>query len=228
MKTIYVDNNATTPVAAEVYQAMIPFLTDEYFNPSSMYERARGPSDAITAARALITGGVDILQLRAKKTPKPEILALAKELAPLAAAAGVPFVINDFPEIAAACNAPGCHLGQDDGSLPETPITGRSTHSLEQAETAAAEGADYIGFGPLYATQTKPGRPPIGLEDIAEVHRRLPDGFPIFCIGGIDPKTTLPEVVAAGARRVVIVSALLQAKDIPAEIAEIKAQLPEI
>ena len=185
-------------------------------------------ANAISTTKLLLEGGIDILQLRAKKTPKPEILALAKELAPLAAAAGVPFVINDFPEIAAACQAPGCHVGQDDGPLPDTAITGRSTHSLEQAEAAAKEGADYIGFGPLYATQTKPGRKPIGLEDIAEVHRRLPQNFPIFCIGGIAQGTTLPEVIAAGARRVVIVSALLKANDIPAEIQAIKAQLPEI
>ena len=183
---------------------------------------------AVSTTKLLLEGGIDILQLRAKKTPKPEILALAKELAPLAATAGVPFVINDFPEIAAACQAPGCHVGQDDGPLPDTAITGRSTHSLEQAEAAAKEGADYIGFGPLYATQTKPGRKPIGLEDIAEVHRRLPQNFPIFCIGGIAQGTTLPEVIAAGARRVVIVSALLKANDIPAEIQAIKAQLPDL
>ncbi len=185
-------------------------------------------SEAIATTQALLRGGIDILQLRAKKTPKPEILALAKELAPLAAQAGIPFIINDFPEIATACQAPGCHVGQDDGPLPETAITGRSTHSLEQAQAAAQEGADYIGFGPLYATQTKPGRQPIGLEDIAQVHRLLPADFPIFCIGGIAPGSTLPEVIAAGAKRVVIVSALLQAKDIPAEIQAIKAQLPAI
>ena len=182
----------------------------------------------ISTTEQLLLGGIDILQLRAKKLPHPEILSIAKKIAPLVEASGIPFVINDFAEIAQACGAPGCHVGQDDGPLPETAITGRSTHSLDQAEAAAKEGVDYIGFGPLYATPTKPGRKPIGLQDVAEVHRRLPEDFPIFCIGGIDQGSTLPEVIAAGARRVVIVSALLKATDIPAEIQGVKALLPEL
>src|SRR4030095_5771480 len=98
------------------------------------------------------------------------------------------------------------------GEVPP-PIIGKSTHSLAQALAAAEAGADYIGFGPLYATATKPRRPAIGLADSARLHESVK--IPIFCIGGINLRT-LDAVVAAGARRVVIVSDLLTALDIPA------------
>ncbi len=90
-------------------------------------------------------------------------------------------------------------------------MVGKSTHSLDQAIRAFYEGADYIGFGPIFATPTKPDYPPIGLEEIQRVHEAV--RIPIFCIGGIK-LDNLPEVMEAGARRVVIVSGLLQAKDI--------------
>jgi thiamine-phosphate pyrophosphorylase len=89
-------------------------------------------------------------------------------------------------------------------------MVGKSTHSVDQAIRAFYEGADYIGFGPLFATPTKPDYPPIGLSEIQKVHEAV--RIPIFCIGGIK-LGNLPDVVAAGARRVVIVSGLLQAPD---------------
>lgn len=172
---------------------------------------------------ALLRGGVGILQIRAKGEPAETIMALARAVHPLTRAAGVPLIINDFPEVAAATGAEGVHVGQEDLPLAEARrlagagvLVGRSTHSLSQAETAVAEGADYIGFGPLWTTPTKPGRPAIGLQDIAEVHRRV--GVPIFCIGGIK-RENVAEVIAAGGRRAVIVSGLLQASD-PAAYAQ--------
>ena len=99
-------------------------------------------------------------------------------------------------------------------------IVGRSTHSLEQARDAHREGANYIGFGPLYPTATKPGRPAIGLNEIARVHNEIP--LPIFCIGGISEQT-LPEVLNAGAENVVIVSNLLQSEDIKSYVSRIKS-----
>jgi len=101
-------------------------------------------------------------------------------------------------------------------------LIGKSTHSLAQATAAAAEGADYIGFGPLFATPTKPGRPPIGLAEIRRAEEFV--SIPVFCIGGIN-LDTLDDVVAAGARRVVIVSALLRAADIVAYAREVRARL---
>ncbi|MDQ2659013.1 MAG: thiamine phosphate synthase [Verrucomicrobiota bacterium] len=174
--------------------------------------------DADHVAGAMISGGVDILQLRAKKLDVATITEVAAKLHRLTSAAGVPLIINDYPEIARAIGAEGVHVGQDDLSIARVRemmgsdcVVGRSTHSLTQARQAAAGGADYIGFGPLFATPTKPDYLPIGLEEIAAVHAQVP--LPIFCIGGIKLEN-LPTVLAAGARRVVIVSGLLHAPDI--------------
>jgi thiamine-phosphate pyrophosphorylase len=176
-------------------------------------------ADAVPMARRMIAGGVDILQVRAKRLAPWAIHALVADLLPVTRAAGVPLIINDFPALAA--DADGVHIGQDDGPILEAraaagsgKLVGRSTHSLAQARAARAEGADYLGFGPLFATPTKPDYPAIGLDDIAQVHAEMTDR-PIFCIGGIKLEN-LPEVIAAGARRVVIVSGILQAPDVAA------------
>jgi thiamine-phosphate pyrophosphorylase len=185
--------------------------------------------DALRVARAMVAGGVDILQLRAKHTPASDLHPLACELQLLVSDAGVPLIINDHPELARDTGAAGVHVGQDDLSVDEARrivgrscIVGKSTHSLEQAQNAAAEGADYIGFGPLFATPTKPDYVPIGLADIAAVHQLV--SGPIFCIGGIKLHN-LPQVLAAGAERVVIVSELLQAPDVAQYARAVKALL---
>jgi thiamine-phosphate pyrophosphorylase len=174
---------------------------------------------ACLAAEKLLEGGVDLLQLRAKGAPKSLVAALAVEIHALTRPRGVPLILNDYPELLREIPAEGAHVGQDDMSVAEARaaagrpvLIGKSTHSLLQARAALQEGADYIGFGPLFATPTKPGRPAIGLQDIAAVHEEV--SLPIFCIGGIKNEN-LPEVIAAGARRVVIVSGWLQAADIP-------------
>lgn len=174
------------------------------------------PGDAESMLGELIAGGIDVVQFRAKEHPPESLIPLACRLAALARAAGVPFVVNDHPELAVACNADAVHVGQDDLSIAEarertggSMWVGRSTHSLAQAEAAQGEGADYIGFGPLFATPTKPDYSPIGMADIREAHARV--RVPIFCIGGIKPEN-LPDVLAAGAHRVVIVSGLLLAE----------------
>ena len=173
--------------------------------------------DARKVAEALINGGVDLLQLRAKNHSSAEIEKLAGELHPVLSERGVPLIINDHPQVARNIQADGVHLGQDDLPIAEARkivgpecAVGKSTHSIDQAIRACDEGADYIGFGPVFATPTKPDYPPIGLDDIAKVHESV--RIPIFCIGGIK-LDNLPKVIEAGARRVVIVSGLLQAKD---------------
>ncbi len=185
--------------------------------------------DLVPVTRALCEGGVDLLQLRAKGHSAGEIEILAKEVHRVTQACGVPLVINDHPEVAAELTTEGVHVGQDDTSIararalvgPEC-LVGKSTHSLAQAEQAFLEGADYIGFGPLYATGTKPDYAPVGLENIQQVHQRVT--VPIFCIGGVNAGR-LDAVLAAGARRVVVVSAFLQAPEIRRAVRELKARL---
>jgi thiamine-phosphate pyrophosphorylase len=181
---------------------------------------------------ALLSGGASLLQLRAKGRTLDDIEAVARRVLPLCRSAGVPFILNDHPALAVAVGADGLHLGQDDGSLAEARaitgpamMIGRSTHSLDQARAALAEGFDYIGFGPLFPTPTKAGRPAIGLGDIAAMEREVGCRIPAYCIGGIQPGN-LTDVLAAGARRVVVVSALLCAPDIMAATREIVGRLP--
>ena len=166
----------------------------------------------------MLDGGVGILQLRAKNWTEDRIAKLGEKIQPLCERAGVPFILNDFPHLVSVVGAAGAHVGQDDLSVAEArrlagagSLIGKSTHSLAQAEASMDEAPDYIGFGPLFATATKPDYAPIGIADIAEVHRRVK--LPIFCIGGIKLEN-LPQIIEAGAKRVVIVSAVLQATDI--------------
>lgn len=174
------------------------------------------PNDAARVTGYLIRGGADLIQLRAKKQSCNEIRKLAEELHRLTSTAGVPLIVNDHPEIARDLPVEGLHLGQDDlsiaaarGIVRRNCWMGKSTHSVAQAVAAEAEGADYIGFGPLFATPTKPDYAPIGIGDIRRVHEEV--RIPIFCIGGIN-LDNLSNVLAAGAKRVVIVSGLLVAR----------------
>lgn len=188
------------------------------------------PEQVVARTHALIDGGVRIIQLRAKGKALPLVKAWAVDMQAICRERGAIFVLNDYPEMAAEIGADAVHVGQDGGSLADVRkivgagvLVGRSTHSLEQAIQAKQEGADYIGFGPLYPTGTKPGRPSIGLSDIAAAQEAAGD-MPLFCIGGING-TTLPQVIQAGARRVVIVSWLLQQADIALTAKAVIAEL---
>jgi thiamine-phosphate pyrophosphorylase len=175
-------------------------------------------SNAVRAAEAMIKGGVDLIQLRGKEQSIDELVDLAEQLHELTSRTSTPLIVNDHAEIARRVPVEGVHVGQDDDSIEvarrkagRAVVVGKSTHSLEQAHAAQREGADYIGFGPIFATPTKPDYEPIGLKDIKQAHRDV--NLPIFCIGGINIDN-LGEVIAAGARRVAIVSGLLKAPDI--------------
>jgi thiamine-phosphate pyrophosphorylase len=177
-------------------------------------------NDIESVAHALIKGGADVIQLRAKGCDEDEILEMARQIVLICREAQVPFIVNDFPEIAKQMKADGVHVGQDDGSLIDVRrivgdemIVGRSTHSVEQAEQALLDGFDYIGFGPLFPTPTKKGRPAIGLENIALVQDKVGSEIPVFCIGGITRKN-VSSVALGGAKRMVIVSDLLLADSI--------------
>lgn len=187
----------------------------------------------ISVTKKLLAGGLRILQLRAKKHTREDIEGMGRLLAPLCRKYDCLFIINDYPEIALSVGADGVHLGQGDGDLAaaramlgKDAVIGRSTHSPEQALGAFREQADYIGFGPLFPTGTKPGRPAIGLKDIAGVRHLLPEKFPVFCIGGINGDT-LDSVLKAGADRAVIVSWLLTHPDITGTVRALKKRLGE-
>lgn len=189
------------------------------------------PDKVAEITRQLLTGGADIIQLRAKGAEMDAIIHAAKQILPLCKSAGIPFILNDFPELAVELGADGVHIGQDDGSIYDVRrsigdemLIGRSTHSLEQARNAMDDGADYIGFGPLFPTPTKAGRPAIGLEEVAKMESEVGQYVPAFCIGGIKMEN-LTEVIEAGARRCVIVSQLLTAPDVTKATAEAKHAL---
>jgi thiamine-phosphate pyrophosphorylase len=174
--------------------------------------------DAARMVEQMIDGGVDLIQLRGKNKSIGELVDLAAELHELTAKSFTPLLVNDHAEIAGRVPIEGVHVGQHDDSIEivrqkvdHDILVGKSTHSLEQARAAQREGADYIGFGPIFATPTKPDYAPIGLEDIRCVHAEL--NLPIFCIGGINVDN-LQSVIDAGAKRVVMVSALLKAHNI--------------
>jgi len=174
--------------------------------------------NAAHIAAQMIEGGVDLIQLRGKNKLLGELVDLSAELHAFTAESSTPLIVNDHAEIARRVAVEGVHVGQDDDSIESVRekasreiLVGKSTHSLEQARAAQREGADYIGFGPIFATPTKPDYAPIGVEEITHVHAEV--NLPIFCIGGIDIDN-LQSVIDAGAKRVVMVSALLKAHSI--------------
>lgn len=171
--------------------------------------------DCNRVTEQMVAGGVDLIQLRGKGKSIDELVDLASEIHEITARSNTPLIVNDHAEIAVQVPVEGVHVGQEDDSIVvarqkagRNLIIGKSTHSLAQAHTAQGEGADYIGFGPVFATPTKPDYKPIGLGDIRQVH--LDVGIPIFCIGGINIDN-LQQVIDAGGKRVVMVSALLKA-----------------
>ena len=169
-------------------------------------------------AEQMIEGGVDMIQLRGKGKSLDKLAGYAACLHEITARYSTPLIVNDHAEIASQLPVEGAHVGQDDDSVEvarrkavRAVLIGKSTHSIEQALAAQREGADYIGFGPIFATPTKPDYRPIGLSDIRQVHAEI--SLPIFCIGGINIDN-LQSVIGAGAKRVVMVSALLKAHSI--------------
>jgi thiamine-phosphate pyrophosphorylase len=175
-------------------------------------------SDVGRVVKQMIEGGVDLIQLRGKGKSLDKLADYAARLHDLTAGYATPLIVNDHADIARQVPVEGVHVGQDDDLIEiarrkagRQIVVGKSTHSVQQARAAQREGADYIGFGPIFATPTKPDYPPIGLSEIRQVHEEV--SVPIFCIGGIN-LDTLQSVIDAGAKRVVMVSALLKARSI--------------
>lgn len=190
------------------------------------------PEDAIQVGEQMLAGGVEIIQLRAKGWGEAEVEAIARQIKPVFEGNNALFIINDHPNVARRVLADGVHIGQDDGSvaaarglLAPGQLVGKSTHSRLQASETALEKPDYIGVGPLYATATKPDYTPVGLELIGQVNAEANVGdLPSFCIGGVNLER-LPDILAAGAQRIVIVSAILQSGDITGYCRQVREQL---
>jgi thiamine-phosphate pyrophosphorylase len=190
-------------------------------------------------AEAALAGGVDIIQLRDKGSPGEQRfgplealqeLAALEVLADAARSHGALLAVNDRADIALAAGADVLHLGQDDLPLPiargivgARPVIGRSTHDRAQASAAITEAVDYFCVGPCWPTPTKPGRQAPGL-DLVRAAAEFATDKPWFAIGGIDEQR-LPEVLAAGARRIVVVRAITGADDPQAAAQRLKARL---
>jgi thiamine-phosphate pyrophosphorylase len=179
------------------------------------------------ALRQLLEGGVKIVQLRAKQMNSREFLALAKQARQLTSEFRCRLIVNDRIDIALASNADGAHLGQDDlpvhagRKLLGRRILGVSTHNLEQAREGQSCGADYIGFGPIFATTTKDtGHTARGLEMLQAI--RAATFLPIVAIGGIT-ESTIGDVWQAGAHSCAIISDVLTSQDITAKVRRILA-----
>ncbi|WP_054023694.1 thiamine phosphate synthase [Bacillus sp. FJAT-28004] len=179
-----------------------------------------GKSVVEVMEQALI-GGAQIVQLRNKTGTREEVLEEAKALRILTRRYNVPFIINDYPDIVLETDADGVHLGQDDMPIAKARellgpdrIIGISTHNLLQALAAEQEGADYIGVGPVYPTETKPGRTAVTTSYVAEAAHHVT--IPFVAIGGIT-LGNVDAVLAAGASRICAVSAIV-GNDDPASV----------
>jgi len=195
------------------------------------YLHGRAPE---LVAQQLCDGGSDLIQLRAKNSSPDEIRSMAAKILPVTRRANVGFVINDHLDIAREIGADICHLGQEDFfDAGHTHISqlamgngqlkiGLSTHAPAQAQRALEAGADYLAIGPIYATGTKPTAQPVTLEYVrwAAAHATVP----WFAIGGIN-LATLDAVLAAGAKRICVVSAILNAPDVAKVCAEFRQRL---
>ena len=212
------------------------------------YLRGRAPG---SIAQQLCDGGADLIQLRAKQSSPEQIRRLAEEILPVTKQAGVALVINDHLLVALEVGAEFCHLGQDDffgagltrisqlktalhpggsrGAHAPTPAPrlgiGLSSAAPEQAMRAIVAGADYLGVGPVYPTGTKPAAKPVTLEYVRWAAANI--RIPWFAIGGIN-LGNLDAVLAAGARRICVVSAILNEDDLAAACRRFKDRLPPI
>jgi thiamine-phosphate pyrophosphorylase len=200
-------------------------------------------------AQQLCDGGADLIQLRAKQSPLDEVRRLAEAILPVTQKAGIGLVINDHLSLAQEVGAEFCHLGQEDffgagnthvsqlleaAKAGETRNSGReglaprigmglSSAAPQQAQRAVAAGADYLGVGPVYPTGTKPTAKPVTLEYVRWAAANL--RIPWFAIGGIT-LANVDEVVAAGACRICVVSAILCSDDLAAACRKLKERLP--
>jgi thiamine-phosphate pyrophosphorylase len=195
------------------------------------YLRGRPPE---VVAQQLCDGGADLIQLRAKTLPPDEIRRMAEAVVPIIRQAGVGLVINDHLSVAQEIEADICHLGQEDffdaGFTHVSQLApgtahlkiGLSTHAPEQARRAIAASPDYVAIGPIYATGTKPTAEPVTLDYVRWAAANV--NIPWFAIGGIN-LGNLDDVLATGAQRICVVSAILNRDDVAQACAEFRRRL---
>lgn len=183
-------------------------------------------------ARQAVAGGADVIQLRDKEKSGRELFFIGAEVREICRSAGALFIVNDRLDVALACGADGVHLGQDDLPVaaartiaPRGFIIGVSVGSAEQAVKAERDGADYVGFGPVFSTASKADvGVERGLADLGIVRRNL--SVPVVAIGGIN-KRNAQDVVRAGADGISVISAVVSQEDVTAAAAELKALIAE-
>ncbi len=170
-----------------------------------------------TTARSLVESGVHVIQLRDKRLDDRHLIERARRLRKLTSGSDTLFIMNDRPDLAALAGADGVHVGQEELAVKDArtivgpdALVGVSTHSLEQAEAAVLDGANYIGVGPTFASGTKQFDVFPGVELLRAVSGRI--RLPAFAIGGIDHQN-LPDVLATGTGRVAVSGAILSARD---------------
>jgi len=214
---------------------MTPFaLCSLYAFVDTAHLGGRAPGEV---TQQLCDGGADVIQLRAKASPPDELRLMAQSILPITSAAGVGLVINDHPQIALQVGADCVHLGQEDffdaghthtrqiTGCPKQIALGLSTHSPEQARRALHAAPDYIAVGPVFPTDTKPGRPAVTLDYVCWAAANV--RIPWFAIGGINLEN-LDDVLAAGARRICVVSAILNAPDVARACQQFKERLRSV
>ncbi len=163
--------------------------------------------------RLAIAGGADTIQYRQKSGSTREMIEIARNMKRLCSEAGVTFIVNDRLDVAIAAEADGVHLGQDDFPIPmarellgEGRIIGGSAATLDEARKCLSEGADYVGFGPVYPTSSKDDAGPVsGIDILKQVVEIIP--LPIIAIGGVGAEN-IPDVMRAGARGIAVISAV--------------------
>jgi thiamine-phosphate pyrophosphorylase len=202
--------------------------------PAGIYgitaEKFSGERSNLEVVREMIAGGIGIIQYREKR-PRKSFAVMLEECRTIRAVtrqAGVLFIINDYPDIALLVDADGVHVGQDDFPVAEVrrligpgKLIGLSTHGPEQAAAAVEKGADYIGVGPIFSTQTKEDVcAPVGLGYLDHVVRTCP--LPFVAIGGIK-EHNLARVLEHGARTVCLVTEIVGAPDIAATVRRLQA-----
>lgn len=204
---------------------MVPPIQYLYLILDQQYTK----KDIVTVAIEAVEAGVDIIQYREKVLPKKGALAIAKRLREVTKKAGVIFIVNDDPALSLAVDADGVHLGQEDipvevarKILGKDKVIGISTHNDQEVLEANSLGVDYIGFGPIFHSNTKMVTSPHGIDGIKRIKGSI--SVPIIAIGGINQEN-VADVIMAGADGVAVISAITSAPDVKKAIGEFKERI---